>query len=132
MRAASRRQQIEVGIFLLLIGPSLVGSLLGTRMGAGLGFVATAVRASGWGAGDGGAGGGGVRGGAVGGRVAGGVIFALGGGCEGGAGVITGGVVGLGFGLVRLWRGSLVAPVVMHFLQDFLAIVVRPLAHRGG
>ena len=27
----------------------------------------------------------------------------------------------------RLWRGSLVAPIVMHFLQDFLSIVLLPL-----
>jgi membrane protease YdiL (CAAX protease family) len=28
---------------------------------------------------------------------------------------------------VYLWRGSLVAPIVMHFLQDFLAIVLLPI-----
>jgi membrane protease YdiL (CAAX protease family) len=37
------------------------------------------------------------------------------------------GVMGVVFAVVYLWRGSLVAPMVMHFLQDFLAIVVLPL-----
>ena len=49
-------------------------------------------------------------------------IFSLGHGYEGAAGVVTVGVMGLIFGLIYLWRGSLIAPVVMHFLQDFLAI----------
>jgi membrane protease YdiL (CAAX protease family) len=55
------------------------------------------------------------------------VIFALGHGYEGTAGVITVGFMGLVFALVYLWRGSLVAPMVMHFLQDFIAIVLPPL-----
>jgi len=54
-------------------------------------------------------------------------IFALGHGYEGSAGVVTVGVMGLVFALVYLWRGSLVAPMVMHFLQDFLGIVLLPL-----
>jgi len=29
--------------------------------------------------------------------------------------------------LVYLWRGSLMAPIVMHFLQDFLSFVLSPL-----
>jgi len=56
------------------------------------------------------------------------VIFALGHGYEGTNGVITVGALGLAFALVYLWRGSLVAPVVMHFLQDFIGIVLPPLA----
>lgn len=55
------------------------------------------------------------------------VIFSLGHGYEGTAGVITVGVMGLIFALVYVWRGSLVAPMVMHFLQDFLSIVLLPL-----
>lgn len=55
-------------------------------------------------------------------------IFALGHGYEGTSGVITVGMLGLVFALVYLWRGSLVAPVVMHFLQDFIGIVLPPLA----
>jgi membrane protease YdiL (CAAX protease family) len=55
------------------------------------------------------------------------VIFSLGHGYEGAAGVITVGYIGLCLALVYQWRGSLVAPVVMHFLQDFFAIVFGPL-----
>jgi membrane protease YdiL (CAAX protease family) len=54
-------------------------------------------------------------------------IFAVGHGYEGSAGLATVGVMGVLFAVVYLWRGSLVAPMVMHFLQDFLAIVVLPL-----
>jgi membrane protease YdiL (CAAX protease family) len=55
------------------------------------------------------------------------VIFAIGHGYEGSAGLVTVGVMGAVFALVYLWRGSLVAPIVMHFLQDFLGIVLLPL-----
>jgi membrane protease YdiL (CAAX protease family) len=55
------------------------------------------------------------------------VIFSFGHGYEGSAGVVTVGLMGLVFGLVYVWRGSLVAPIVMHFLQDFVAIVLIPL-----
>ncbi len=55
------------------------------------------------------------------------VIFSLGHGYEGSAGVVTVGVMGLVFALVYLWRQSLVAPMVMHFLQDFIGIVLLPL-----
>lgn len=58
-------------------------------------------------------------------------IFALGHGYEGSAGVITVGFIGLMYALIYVWRGSLVAPVTMHFLQDFLGIVLLPaLGHR--
>jgi membrane protease YdiL (CAAX protease family) len=55
------------------------------------------------------------------------VIFALGHGYEGTSGVITVGCIGLCFALVYQWRGSLVAPMIMHFLQDFAGIVLAPL-----
>ena len=55
------------------------------------------------------------------------VIFSLGHGYEGSAGVVTVGVMGLALALIYLWRQSLIAPVVMHFLQDFLGIVALPL-----
>jgi hypothetical protein len=58
-------------------------------------------------------------------------IFSLGHGYEGSAGVITVGVMGLVFGFVYLWRQSLVAPIVMHFLQDFIGIVLVPLLVKG-
>ena len=55
------------------------------------------------------------------------LIFSIGHGYEGSAGVVTVGTMGMAFALVYLWRGSLVAPMVMHFLQDFLAIVLLPV-----
>jgi membrane protease YdiL (CAAX protease family) len=55
------------------------------------------------------------------------VVFSLGHGYEGTAGVVTVGVMGLIFALVYAWRGSLIAPIVMHFLQDFVAIILLPL-----
>jgi membrane protease YdiL (CAAX protease family) len=54
-------------------------------------------------------------------------VFSLGHGYEGTAGVVTVGTMGLAFALVYLWRRSLVAPIVMHFLQDFIGIVLLPL-----
>jgi len=54
------------------------------------------------------------------------IIFAFGHGYEGTSGVVAVGFIGLAFALIYVWRGSLVAPVVMHFLQDFIAIVVAP------
>jgi membrane protease YdiL (CAAX protease family) len=58
-------------------------------------------------------------------------IFSLGHGYEGSAGVVTVGVMGGIFALVYLWRRSLVAPMVMHFLQDFIGIVLLPLFGKG-
>lgn len=55
------------------------------------------------------------------------LIFSLGHGYEGTAGMATVGVMGLIFALVYLWRGNLAAPIVMHFLQDFIGIVMVPL-----
>ena len=54
-------------------------------------------------------------------------IFSLGHGYEGSAGVVTVGVMGVIFALIYIWRQSLVAPIVMHFLQDFISIVLLPL-----
>jgi membrane protease YdiL (CAAX protease family) len=58
-------------------------------------------------------------------------IFSLGHGYEGSAGVATVGVMGVIFALVYLWRQSLVAPIVMHFLQDFIGIVLLPFLGKG-
>jgi membrane protease YdiL (CAAX protease family)/membrane protein implicated in regulation of membrane protease activity len=55
-------------------------------------------------------------------------IFSLGHGYEGSAGVATVGFMGMVFALVYLWRNSLTAAMVMHFLQDFLGIILVPLA----
>jgi membrane protease YdiL (CAAX protease family) len=38
--------------------------------------------------------------------------------------------MGLILGVVYVWRGSLVAPVVMHFVQDFATIVLLPVLVR--
>lgn len=54
-------------------------------------------------------------------------VFSLGHGYEGTAGVVTVGAMGLVFAVIYLWRRSLVAPIVMHFLQDFIGIVLLPL-----
>jgi membrane protease YdiL (CAAX protease family) len=58
-------------------------------------------------------------------------IFSLGHGYEGSAGVVTVGVMGLVFALIYIWRQSLVAPIIMHFLQDFIGIVLLPLLGKG-
>jgi membrane protease YdiL (CAAX protease family) len=55
------------------------------------------------------------------------VIFAAGHGYEGSAGMATVAVMGLAFAVVYLWRGNLIAPIVMHFLQDFIGIILLPL-----
>jgi membrane protease YdiL (CAAX protease family) len=54
-------------------------------------------------------------------------IFSLGHGYEGSAGVVTIGAMGLVLALIYLWRQSLIAPMVMHFLQDFIGIVLLPM-----
>ena len=58
------------------------------------------------------------------------VIFAVGHGYQGSAAVVTIGLTGLVFAIVYIWRQSLVAPVVIHFVFDFIAIVLAPLASR--
>jgi membrane protease YdiL (CAAX protease family) len=55
------------------------------------------------------------------------VIFALGHGYEGTAGVVTVAVMGCVFALIYLRRRSIVAPAAIHFLLDFVGIVVFPL-----
>jgi membrane protease YdiL (CAAX protease family) len=57
-------------------------------------------------------------------------IFSLGHGYEGSAGLVTVGIMGFIFALIYLWRMSLVAPIVMHFLQDFIGIVLVPFLHK--
>ncbi len=54
-------------------------------------------------------------------------IFSLGHGYEGLAGVISVFCLGVVFALVYLWRKSLIAPIVMHFLTDFTTIVLAAL-----
>jgi membrane protease YdiL (CAAX protease family) len=52
------------------------------------------------------------------------IIFSIGHGYEGVGGVIIVGIMGTVFALIYLWRKSLIAPIVMHFMQDFIAIVL--------
>lgn len=54
------------------------------------------------------------------------LIFSLGHGYEGAVGVISMTLMGLLLGWTYLWRGSLIAVTVIHFLQDFIGIVVLP------
>jgi membrane protease YdiL (CAAX protease family) len=58
------------------------------------------------------------------------VIFSLGHGYEGSAGVVTVGTMGFVLALIYLWRGSLTAPIIIHFLQDFSGLVL-PVLGRG-
>jgi membrane protease YdiL (CAAX protease family) len=55
------------------------------------------------------------------------VAFAIGHGYEGNAAVVTVGLTGLVFALVYVWRGKLIAPVVMHLVLDLIALVLAPL-----
>jgi membrane protease YdiL (CAAX protease family) len=55
------------------------------------------------------------------------LVFSLGHGYEGVAGAISVFVLGVIFALIYLWRSSLVAPVVIHFLVDFTSIVLPGL-----
>ncbi len=49
-------------------------------------------------------------------------IFSLGHGYEGALGVVAVFFIGLYLALVYLWRGSLVASMTIHFLQDFVGL----------
>jgi membrane protease YdiL (CAAX protease family) len=53
-------------------------------------------------------------------------LFAVGHGYEGSAGVVSVGFLGVVFALVYVWRKSLVAPITMHFCQDFVAVILVP------
>jgi membrane protease YdiL (CAAX protease family) len=59
-------------------------------------------------------------------------IFALGHGYEGSSGVVTVGVLGAVYAALYAWRRSLTAPMVLHFLQDFLGIILLPLLGVGS
>ena len=55
------------------------------------------------------------------------LIFALGHGYQGTAGTIAVGAIGVLLAVIYLWRGSIVAPVVLHFVQNFTGVVLAPL-----
>ncbi|MCF8080605.1 MAG: CPBP family intramembrane metalloprotease [Desulfobacterales bacterium] len=46
------------------------------------------------------------------------------------AGVIATFLLGVVFGAVYLWRGSLVAPIAIHFLQNAVTVLMATM--RGG
>jgi membrane protease YdiL (CAAX protease family) len=59
-------------------------------------------------------------------------IFSLGHGYEGSVGVITVGVAGFGLGMIYLWRQSLVSPIILHFLLNFVGVILAPLLRTSG
>lgn len=58
--------------------------------------------------------------------VASSLIFAIGHGYQGGAGLLAIGFIGIQLACIYAWRGTLVAVTTMHFLQDFISIVLAP------
>lgn len=56
------------------------------------------------------------------------LVFALGHGYEGVAGVVAVFFIGLFLCAVYTWRGSLIAPMVIHFLQDFVGLFIVPFS----
>lgn len=50
-------------------------------------------------------------------------VFAIGHGYEGTAGVIIVSILAIIYGMVYLWRGTLIAPMTIHFLQNSLGLV---------
>jgi membrane protease YdiL (CAAX protease family) len=54
------------------------------------------------------------------------LVFSMGHGYEGSAGVLTVAMMGIAFAGVYLWRRSLVAPIVLHLLQDLFSILILP------
>ncbi|MDA8140864.1 MAG: type II CAAX endopeptidase family protein [Desulfobacteraceae bacterium] len=54
-------------------------------------------------------------------------IFCLGHGYEGLAGVISIYFLGVALALIYVWRGSLVAPMIIHFMIDFSSIVLAAM-----
>jgi uncharacterized protein len=54
------------------------------------------------------------------------LVFALGHGYAGSLGVVTVGIMGVLLGVIYLWRGNLIAPMVMHFIQNFIGLIVVP------
>jgi len=59
------------------------------------------------------------------------VIFSLGHGYQGPAALIVVFLLGVIFSLIFLIRKNLVAPIIMHFLQDFVGILILPVMAAG-
>lgn len=60
------------------------------------------------------------------------IVFVVGHGYEGGPALIGVFFLGLVFAIVYLWRGSLIAPMVMHFLTDFISLVLSAISGTTG
>lgn len=58
-------------------------------------------------------------------------VFSIGHGYQGTSGLLAVGLLGVFFALIYLWRGSLLAPMVMHFLQNFVGLILVPLGMAG-
>ena len=54
------------------------------------------------------------------------VIFSIGHGYQGVGGMIAVGAMGVMFAWVYLWRQNVIAVMLIHFLQDFMAMIVGP------
>lgn len=57
-------------------------------------------------------------------------VFTLGHGYEGALGMLSVAFMGILLALVYWWRKSIVAPAVIHFIQDFISIIVVSLVSR--
>lgn len=55
-------------------------------------------------------------------------IFSIGHAYQRSGGVIGVWMLGLLFGVIFLWRKSLIAPMTMHYLQNFVGIILLPLS----
>lgn len=58
-------------------------------------------------------------------------MFALGHAYQGPLGMVAVGTIGVVLALVYLKRGSLAAPIVMHFIQDFIGLIIAPRLFSG-
>jgi membrane protease YdiL (CAAX protease family) len=54
------------------------------------------------------------------------LVFAAGHTYSGATGVVAVATLAIVFAAIYLWRGSLVAPIVLHLLQDLLGLIVAP------
>jgi membrane protease YdiL (CAAX protease family) len=57
------------------------------------------------------------------------IVFGLGHGYEGSAGMASVTLLGALYAVVYVWRESLIAPIVMHFMQDVLGILLPVIGH---
>jgi membrane protease YdiL (CAAX protease family) len=60
------------------------------------------------------------------------VLFALAHAYQGARGVFTTLIVGVLFAVIRAWTGSLIAPLVAHFIADIIAGFLAPLRFRAA